>query len=429
MLDEADWAHLERESGVARSEVEALVDLLVGTDRIIFCWAMGLTQHVHAVDTIRQIVNLALLRGAIGKPGAGLCPVRGHSNVQGDRTVGIWDKPSPAFLDGLVAGVGDHFDPPHDPGLDVVETINAMASGSVQALVCMGGNFLSAAPDTLATAAALASTRLTVHVATKLNRGHLVTGETSLLLPCLARTDVDVQATGEQFVTCENSMGIVTTSRGTLPPLSTSMRSEPAIVAGLATAVLGPTTPVDWAWLVADHDRIRDLIEASIPGFDDYNVRVRAQEGLELPNPARHGDFSVLPGGRARLTGAPVPTLALDDDVLVMMTVRSHDQFNTTIYDHDDRYRGIHGERRVILVAAEDLAARGLAEGDVVDLVSADGRRIAETFVCLVHEIPRGNCATYFPEANVLVDLAAVALESNTPVSKHVPIRLRRPRR
>ena len=428
VLDDADWSHLERESGVARAQVETLVDLLAGTDRIIFCWAMGLTQHVHAVDTIRQIVNVALLRGAIGKPGAGLCPVRGHSNVQGDRSVGIWDKPNDAFLDRLAAGIGNEFQPPRTPGLDVVDTIHAMTDGSVQALVCLGGNFLSAAPDTLATAAALERTRLTVHVATKLNRGHLVTGETSLLLPCLARTDVDVQATGEQFVTCENSMGIVTTSRGTLEPLSTAMRSEPAIVAGMAAAVLGPSTPVEWLAMVEDYDRIRDLIEAGIAGFDDYNTRVRVDAGLELPNPARHGDFGGLPGGRARLTGAPVPTLAVDDDVLVMMTIRSHDQFNTTIYDHDDRYSGIHGERRVLLANAQDLAARGLAEGDVVDLVSADGRRIAQTFVCLVHEIPRGNCATYFPEANVLVDLEAVARESNTPVSKHVPIRLRRPR-
>lgn len=428
-LDAVEFDHLERESGIRRDQVEQLADLLASTDRIIFCWAMGLTQHLHAVDTLRQIVNLSFLRGSIGKEGAGLCPVRGHSNVQGDRSVGIHDKPSQEFLDKLAAGVGGDFSPPREHGLDVVESIHAMAAGSVQALVCLGGNFLGASPDTMVTAAAMERTRLTVHLATKLNRGHLVTGETSLLLPCLARTDVDIQAGGEQFVTCENSMGIVTTSRGTVKPVSADMRSEPAIIAGLAAATIGPDNPVDWDLLVADYDRIRDLIEACIDDFAGYNAAVRTEEGLELHNTARHLDFSGMPNGRAVLTGAEVPTLAVDDDVLVLMTIRSHDQFNTTVYDNNDRYRGIHGERRVVLVNAQDLAARGLIQGDVVDLVSADGRRRAETFVCLPYELPRGNCAAYYPETNVLVDINAVALESNTPISKHVPIRLQRPHR
>ncbi|MBY5163388.1 FdhF/YdeP family oxidoreductase [Salsipaludibacter albus] len=422
-LDTVDWATVEREAGIGRDRIAAFADLLAGTDRIIVCWAMGLTQHTHAVDTIRQLANLVLWRGAIGKPGAGLCPVRGHSNVQGDRTVGIWDKPPPAFLDRLAEAVG--FAPPYDHGVDVVDTIRGLRDGSIRVLMSMGGNLLSAGPDTIATAEGLERAELTVHVATKLNRSHLVCGETSLILPCLARTDVDEQAAGPQFVTVENSMGIVTTSRGTNTPVSDALRSEPAIVAGLASATLGAEHPVDWGWLVDDYDRIRDLVEASVAGFDDYNTRVRADEGLELANPARHGDFSSLPEGRARLSVAEVPVTDLPDDVLVMMTIRSHDQFNTTIYDHDDRYRGVRGERRVVLLNPDDLAAHGLVEGDVVDLVSQDGERLAETFLALPHDLPRGNCATYFPEANVLVDLDAVARESNTPVSKHVPIRLR----
>jgi molybdopterin-dependent oxidoreductase alpha subunit len=425
-LDGADWPPLESESGIDRTQMRDLASLLAANTRIVWCWAMGLTQHVRAVDTIRQIANLALLRGAIGKPGAGLCPVRGHSNVQGDRTVGIWDKPSPAFLDRLAKAVG--FDPPRAHGYDVVETIRAMHRGDIDVFVALGGNLLSAGPDTTYAAAAFARVGLTVSIATKLNRSHLVTGGDALLLPCLARTDRDDTGQGDQFVTCESSMGVVAMSRGQLEPPSPDVRSEAAIVAGMATATLGAKSVVGWQHLTEDYDRVRDLIEVAIPGFDGYNQRVRRRGGLELPNAARQGDFSAVPGGRARLSavdwsGDPHP---LPDDALTMMTVRSHDQFNTTVYADDDRYRGVHGERRIVFVNAGDAEARGLAAEDVVDIVGvADGgARVAECFQVVPYDLPSGCCATYFPEANALVPVDAVALESNTPVSKAVAVRL-----
>ncbi len=418
------WEVVEREAGVDADRIRQLAALLARHDRIIWCWAMGLTQHEHAVDTIRQIVNLALLRGAIGKPGAGLCPVRGHSNVQGDRTVGIWDRPPAAFLDRLGEAVG--FEPPRHPGHDVVDGIRAMHRGEVDAFVALGGNLLSAGPDTAYTAEALDRTRLNVHITTKLNRSHLLGGAdtTVVLLPCLARTDLDVQATGEQFVTTENSMGIVQASRGGMEPVADTLRSEPAIVAGLARATLGDTTPVNWQHLVDDYDRIRDLVEAAVAGFDDYNRRVRAPGGFALPNNAREGDWSSLPGGRAQLTVADVPETSLADDELVLMTIRSHDQFNTTIYDHDDRYRGIVDERRVVLLSRSDIEARSLEPGQLVDLVGRHGgvERRAERFRVVPYDLPVGNAAAYFPEANVLVPVDRVARESNTPTSKYVVI-------
>jgi molybdopterin-dependent oxidoreductase alpha subunit len=425
-VDAADWMSLEAASGIDRTQIRELAALLAVNTKIVWCWAMGLTQHVRAVDTIRQIVNLALMRGAIGKPGAGLCPVRGHSNVQGDRTVGIWDKPSAAFLDRLGSAVG--FDPPREHGYDVVETIRAMHRGDIDVFVSLGGNLLSAGPDTGYTAAGFERVGLTVSIATKLNRSHLVTGNEALILPCLARTDRDDTGRGGQFVTCESSMGVVAMSRGQLAPPTPEVRSEPAIVAGLATATLGDASTVDWLHLTDDYDRVRDLIEAAVAGFDRYNERVRRRNGIELPNAARRGDFSGLPGSRARFTavawtGEPDP---LPDDALVMMTVRSHDQFNTTVYESDDRYRGIHGERRVVFVNPDDAAERGLAAEDVVDIVGvADDRaRVAERFQVVPYDLPLGCCATYFPEANVLVPVDVVARESNTPASKAVAVRL-----
>ncbi len=415
------WELIEREAGIDHGRIEQFAAILGAHEHIIWCWAMGLTQHEHAVDTIRQIVNLALMRGSIGRRGGGLCPVRGHSNVQGDRTVGIWDKPPAGFLDRLGTAVG--FDPPREPGLDVVEGIRAMHAGEIDVFVSLGGNWLSAGPDTGYTAEGLARVGLGVHVTTKLNRSHL-TGQSILLLPCLARTDQDVQRSGDQFVTCENSMGVVQTSQGRQVPVADSLRSEPAIVAGLARATLGETRPVDWQALVDDYDRIRDLVEASIAGFDEYNRRVRQPGGFALPNNARDGDFSMLPDGRARMSVAEVPTTALADDELVMMTIRSHDQFNTTIYGHDDRYRGILDERRVVLMAHADIEARGLASGDVVDLVGHHNgvERRAPNFRVVPYDLPVGNCATYFPEANVLVPVDRVARESNTPTSKYVVV-------
>jgi molybdopterin-dependent oxidoreductase alpha subunit len=417
----APWEALVAGSGVSREQMRELAELLASHERIIVSWAMGLTQHRNAVHNIQEIVNLLLLRGSIGKPGAGTCPVRGHSNVQGDRTVGITERPSAAFLDRLREVV--KFEPPRAHGLDTVESIRAMAEGRAKVFLAMGGNFLSAAPDTALTGKALQSTRLTVHVSTKLNRSHLVAGRTGLILPALGRTERDVQASGRQLVSVENSMGVVHQSRGSLPPVSEELRSEPAIVAGLARAVLGARSKVDWEALTADYDRIRDLIEKVVPGFERYNARVREPGGFHLPNGPRQGRFTT-PGGRARFTVHPVPPEPLGPGQLMMMTIRSHDQFNTTIYGLEDRYRGIGRERRVVLVSAGDLRERGLSAGQLVDLTShfQGETRLARRFVAVEYPIPPRCCATYFPEANVLVPLGAVAEKSNTPASKSVVV-------
>ncbi len=436
-LEQQSWAPLEAASGLDRGAMRRLADLVAGTDRVVWAWAMGLTQHEHAVGTIRQLANLALLRGAIGREGAGLCPVRGHSNVQGDRTVGIWDRPTEAMLARLDAGVGGGFTAPREHGLDVVGSIGAARRGEVDVFVALGGNLLQASPDTDATAAALGDVHLGVHVTTKLNRGHLLTGRTSLLLPCLSRAEADVTAAGPQFVTVESSMGVVSRSRGRMAPASDQLRSEPRIVAGLAAASLGPTTPIDWVAHATDLDRVRDLVEACVPGFDDYNRRVRLDGGFARPTPARDGDFSGLPDGRAVLTTYPLPgdgdeaaargVAHAPEGSLTLMTVRSHDQFNTTVYGEDDRYRGVHGDRRVVFVAPPDAARLGLDDGQRVDVTShaPDGsRRVVHGFRVVLHDLPAGDCAAYFPEANPLVPLSSVAIGSNTPTSKAVPVTL-----
>ena len=417
----APWDALVARSGIRREQMHALAELLASSERIIFTWAMGLTQHRNAVDNIQEIVNLLLLRGSIGKRGAGTCPVRGHSNVQGDRTVGITERPSAAFLDRLRATFG--FEPPRARGLDTVESIRAMGEGRAKVFLALGGNFLSATPDTALTARALQSTRLTAHLSTKLNRSHLVAGRTALILPALGRTEWDVQATGRQLVSVENSMGVVHQSQGSLPPVSDELRSEPAIVAGLARATLGARSRIDWKSLCGDYDRIRDLIEQVVPGFEQYNRRVRKPGGFLLPNGPREGRFTT-PGGRARFTVHEVPDEPLGPGQLMMMTIRSHDQFNTTIYGLEDRYRGIGRERRVVLMSGEDLRDRGLRPGQLVDLTShfQGEERVARRFVAVEYPIPLRCCATYFPEANVLVPLGAVARKSNTPASKSVVV-------
>ena len=417
----APWDALVAGSGISRQQMRELAELLASSERIIFSWAMGLTQHRNAVDNIQEIVNLLLLRGSIGKPGAGACPVRGHSNVQGDRTVGITERPSAAFLDRMRATFG--FEPPRARGLDTVESIRAMAEGRAKVFLAMGGNFLSATPDTALTGKALQSTRLTVHVSTKLNRSHLVAGRTGLILPALGRTEWDVQASGRQLISVENSMGVVHQSRGSLAPISEELRSEPVIVARLARATLGARSKVDWEQLIGDYDRIRDLIEKVVPGFEDYNRRVREPGGFYLPNGPRQGRFTT-PGGRARFTVHPVPAEPLGTGQLMMMTIRSHDQFNTTIYGLEDRYRGIGRERRVVLMNTGDLRERGLSAGQLVDLTShfQGETRVARRFVAVEYPIPSRCCATYFPEANVLVPLGAVAEKSNTPASKSVVV-------
>lgn len=424
-IRDADWNELLEQCDVPREKIREAAKMFWESERTIFCWAMGLTQHKNAVANIQEIVNLMLLRGQIGKPGAGLCPVRGHSNVQGDRTVGIWERPTDAFLESL--GAEFKFEPPRKHGYDTVHAIRAMHDGKVRVFFALGGNFLSATPDTEYTAAALRKCRLTAHVSTKLNRAHLIAGKQALILPCLGRSETDRQAGGVQFVTTENSMGVVQSSRGFLSPSSEQLLSEPAIVARLATATLNGRTTVDWTELVADYDRIRDSIERVIPGFDDYNQRVRKPGGFYLPNAARERVFKT-PSGRATFTVHDLPRHDLKPGELLMMTIRSHDQFNTTIYGLDDRYRGIYNGRRVVFLNEQDFALLGFAQGDVVDLISRfDGEeRVAKRFVVVPYSIPRGCAATYFPETNVLVAINSVAEKSNTPVSKSVVISLRR---
>ncbi|HEX8491467.1 MAG TPA: FdhF/YdeP family oxidoreductase [Pyrinomonadaceae bacterium] len=423
-LGDASWDEIVEQSGISREQMREAATLMINSRRTICCWAMGLTQHKNAVGNIQEIVNLLLLRGQIGKPGAGVCPVRGHSNVQGDRTMGIWERPTESFLNSLAAEFD--FEPPRRHGLDTVESIKAMHEGGAKVFFALGGNFLSATPDTEYTARGLRRCRLTVQVSTKLNRSHLVTGEQALILPCLGRTEIDVQAAGAQFVSMENSMGIVHASRGHLRPASEHLLSEVMIVARLAEAALGLRSTVNWLHLAEDYDRIRERIEKVIPGFADYNRRVREPAGFYLPNSPREGRFNTATG-RARFTIHPLPVHALAPGQFLMMTMRSHDQFNTTVYGLDDRYRGIYNERRVVLLNAEDIREAGLKDGQVVDLVShfEGEERIARHFRVVAYSIPRRSAATYFPETNVLVAVRSVAEKSNTPASKSVVISIR----
>ncbi|MGH9930702.1 MAG: FdhF/YdeP family oxidoreductase [Pyrinomonadaceae bacterium] len=420
-INDVTWEEITEQSGISRAQLEEAAKIFIESERTIFCWAMGLTQHKNAVANIQEIVNLMLLRGQIGKLGAGLCPVRGHSNVQGDRTMGIWERPTDAFLDQL--GSEFNFEPPRRHGYDTVKAIAAMHAKRARIFFALGGNFLSATPDTEYTAEALRRCSLTVHVSTKLNRAHLITGEQALFLPCLGRTETDLQRSGPQFVTTENSMAVVEASRGFLKPASDDLLSEPAIVARLAMATLGDRSPVDWQAFIADYDLIRDHIERVVPGFEDYNVRVRQPGGFHLPSPPRERIFNT-PSGRAVFTVHALPHHNLGSDQYLMMTIRSHDQFNTSIYGLDDRYRGIYNGRRVVFLNHDDMCAAGLSAGQTVDLIShfAGEERVARRFVVVPYSIPRRCAATYFPETNVLVPLGSVAEKSNTPASKSVVI-------
>lgn len=415
------WEGIIDQSGIPKTKIEEAARIFTESDRTIFCWAMGLTQHKNAVANIQEIVNLMLCRGQIGKPGAGLCPVRGHSNVQGDRTMGISERPAEIFLDKL--GAEFDFEPPRKRGLDTVDAIQAMHNGAARVFFALGGNFLSATPDTDYTAEALRRCRLTAHVSTKLNRAHLVTGERALILPCLGRTETDMQLSGAQFVTTENSMAVVQASRGILPPASPELLSEPAIVARLARATLGNRSTVDWEGLVANYDHTRDRIERVIGGFENYNERVRKSGGFYLPSLPRERVFKT-PSGRAVFTVHELPRHELKPGQFLMMTIRSHDQFNTSIYGLDDRYRGIHKGRRVVFLNADDIQQAGLRAGEKVDLTShfEGEERIARHFTVVPYSIPRHCAATYFPEANVLVPVRSVAEKSNTPASKSVVI-------
>ncbi len=422
LVGETPWPEIIRMSGVGEEEIRALASTVLGGERkLVTCWAMGLTQHRNAVATIREVINVHLLLGAVGRRGAGLCPVRGHSNVQGDRTMGIFEKMPEAFLAALDRECG--ISAPRDPGYDTVAAIHAMHRGDAKVFFALGGNFLQASPDTDFTAAALRNCELTVHISTKLNRSHLVTGRTALILPCLGRSERDGEG---EFVTCENSMGVVQMSRGVLAPASADLRSEVEIIAGLAAAVDGThNRPVPWLWLAEDYNRIRSLIERVIPGFENYSDRASQPGGFYLPNPAKQRVWDT-PSGKAAFGVAAMDVFQAAPGRLVLQTLRSHDQFNTTIYGMDDRYRGISNARRIILVNPEDLKQRGIAPCSQVDITSfwGDERRTAKSFTAIPYEMPRGSAAAYFPEANVLVPVGSQAEGSGTPTSKAVEIEI-----
>lgn len=420
----ADWDETLTATGLHRDDIERALAMVLASKRTIVCWAMGLTQHKHSVATIREVVNFLLLRGNIGRPGAGVCPVRGHSNVQGDRTMGIFERPAPAFLDALDREFS--ITSPRHHGYDVVRAIRALRDGDAKVFFAMGGNFVSASPDTEVTEAAMRTARLTVHVSTKLNRSHAVTGARALILPTLGRTDKDVQAGGRQVVTVEDSMGMVHTSRGNLAPASPHLLSEPAIVARLARAVLGPASPTPWEEFEKDYASIRDRISRVVPGFEDFNARVAVPGGFQLPHAPRDERRFPTATGKANFTAAPVEFPEVPAGRLLLQTLRSHDQYNTTIYGLDDRYRGIKGGRRVVLVNADDARELGLADGSYTDLVSEwkDGvERRARGFRVVHYPTARGCAAAYYPETNVLVPLDSTADTSNTPASKSVVVR------
>ncbi len=417
-LEATSWQDVVDGCGLAREEIERAGRMIARSKRVIACWAMGLTQHRDAVATIRMLVNILLLGGHIGRPGAGTCCVRGHSNVQGDRTMGIWERPPGPFLDALDREF--HFESPRKPGHDTVDTIAAMLEGEIEIFVSLGGNFLSATPDTVCTAAALRRCRLTVHIGTKLNRSHLVTGREALILPCLGRSERDPGG----FLTVEDAMGVVSSSTGREEPVAPGLRSEAAIVAGIARAALGPRSTVDWEALGADYSKVRDHIGRVVRGFEDFNHRV-AQGPFYLPNPARERKF-VTSTGKAHFAVAPISSHDLGHDQFLLMTIRSHDQFNTTIYGLNDRYRGVHGGRRVIFMNPEDMAARGWSGGQRVDITShfQHEHRLARRFQLVPYAIPRRCVAVYYPEGNVLVPLGSVAAESNQPAYKSVHVTL-----
>jgi molybdopterin-dependent oxidoreductase alpha subunit len=420
-LDATPWEEILRESGLTREQLIRAAEMFINADRVITCWAMGLTQHKKAVATIQDLVNLHLLRGQIGKEGAGVCPVRGHSNVQGDRTMGIWEKVKEDFFVPLEKEF--NFSAPRKEGFSTVQSIEAIRDGGAKIFFAMGGNFLSATPDTDVVFDALKKCRLTVQVATKLNRTALATGDQTLILPCLGRSEIDIQASGEQFVSTESTMLNIQMSKGILKPASEELRSEPWIIAQLAKETLGPRTTVDWDKMVANYDNIRDAISRVVTGTENYNELVRKPGGFYLPNPPHEGKF-LTKTGKAQFKTSKLERIELKEDQLLLTTIRSHNQFNTTIYDYSDRYRGIEGERRVIFLNPDDIEKHGLKTGQVVNLTSHfdDGERHVYRFIVVPYPIPKGCAAAYFPEANPLVPLGSIAEKSQTPTSKSIII-------
>ncbi|WP_408068627.1 FdhF/YdeP family oxidoreductase [Wenyingzhuangia sp. 2_MG-2023] len=419
-----DIEKLIQKTGIATSEIDILVDLIANRSKIIACWGMGLTQHVNGVDNIQEVVNLLLMKGSISKEGAGTCPVRGHSNVQGDRTMGIAEKPSKELLDKISENFG--FTPPKEHGYSVVEAIEAMYKGEAKVFIGMGGNFLSAAPDTNYTTKALNNCNLTAHISTKLNRSHLTPGKTALILPSMGRTDTFVKNGKEQFVTVENSMGVVHTSKGMLTPPSEFVESEPVIVANIAKATLNQDK-VDWDFLTEDYNNIRDLIEKTISGFENYNQRIQQPIGFELPNGARTGEFTT-PNKKANFTVNKINEITVEDNEFIMMTTRSHDQFNTTIYGLDDRYRGIYNGRMVVFMNPNDIYKLELKKGDKVSLYNNynNVKRQVDNFSVVPYNIPKGCLATYYPESNPLVPINLTAHLSHTPSSKSIKVKIKR---
>jgi len=424
-LQKQNFSHLVSQSGISEEEIYQAAELVMDNKKMIICWAMGITQHENGVDNVKEIVNLLLLRGSIGIPGGGACPVRGHSNVQGDRTMGIWEHLKPAFKEKLEKTF--QFSAPDKTGYNAVNAIRAMYENKVRVFFSLGGNLLLAGPDTEYTAKGMRNCDLTVMVSTKPNRNHLVTGKTAIILPCIGRTEKDLQVSGLQFVSVENSMGVVHQSRGILPPASDNLLSEPMIIAHLAKATLGDKTAVEWIKLASNYDLIRDKIAKCIPGFEKYNERVRRKEGFYLPNGPREQHFSTA-SGKAHFTVNQVPVNKLKKGSFLMTTIRSHDQFNTTVYGNDDRYRGISNGRRIALMNKKDLAALNLKQGDFIDLMNHHGglERVAPLFMVVAYDLPEQSIATYFPEANVLVPIDQYARESYTPASKSVVVTLRR---
>ena len=424
-LKNQNFAELVEISGIPLNQIKEVVEILATKTNIIACWAMGLTQHKNAVETIQDVVNLLLLKGSIGKANAGTCPVRGHSNVQGDRTMGIYEKPSQKFLDELEKQF--HFKPPKKHGYDVVEAIHAMHQKKAKLFFCMGGNFLSASPDTNYTAEALRNCEMTIQVSTKLNRSHLIHGEEALILPCFGRTDKDIINGVNQFVTVENSMGVVHSSRGSLDPVSSQIYSEPKIVCLLAKATLGNKSKINWDIYLSDYKHIRDSIAATIPGFENFNERVKQKEGFYLPNCARENKYNTF-SGKANFTVSSVKKIPLKPNEFMMMTIRTHDQYNTTIYGLNDRYRGIYNERRVVLMNEKDIQNAGLKAGEIVDLYNFDDNieRVVRKFIVVSYNIPEQCVATYFPETNVLVPISSTAIKSNTPTSKSVVLEIKK---
>ncbi|HCE3311071.1 FdhF/YdeP family oxidoreductase [Vibrio parahaemolyticus] len=430
-VDATSWEHIAEQSGLDLSEIEMVASMYRRAERVIMCWAMGLTQHRHSVPTIKEVANVQMLRGNVGKPGAGLSPVRGHSNVQGDRTMGIDEKPSDLLLDRIESRF--NFTVPRGEGHNTVQAIKAMEEGQAKVFIGLGGNFAQATPDTERTHNAMRNCNLTVHISTKLNRSHLITGKDALILPCLGRTEIDQQATGPQGVTVEDTFSMVHISFGQLKPRSEHLRSEPAIIAGIANATLG-AKPIDWLWAIEDYDRIRDLIADTIPGFTDFNHKLKHPGGFHLVNPAAERRWNT-PSGKAQFSSSELPKQLISEAILekgqkpdlILQTMRSHDQYNTTLYGLNDRYRGVFGMREVLFINEADIRKLGFEPGDKVDMVSLweDGvERRVSGFTLVAYDVPAGQAAAYYPETNPLVPLDSYGDRTFTPTSKFIAIKL-----